>query len=55
VRSGAWIVDEWKLSAPKLQIRETSTLSAMGVPGVKRVLVVVGRLDNGGGILGTSK
>lgn len=55
VRSGAWIVDEWKLSAPKLQIRETSTLSAMGVPGVKRVLVVVGRLDNGGGILGASK
>jgi len=55
VPSGAWIVNEWKLSAPKLQIRETATLSATGIAGVKRSIVVVGRLDNGGGILGTPK
>lgn len=55
VASGAWVVNEWKLSVPKLQIRETTTLSPEGIPGTRRSIVVVGRLDNGGGILSTSK
>jgi len=43
VPSGAWIVDEWKLTAPKLAMR-------LGTPYSSQ-LVVVGRRDTGGGIL----
>ena len=41
--SGAWIVAEWKLTAPKLMLR-------LGSPYSSR-LVVIGRRDTGGGIL----
>jgi len=44
VPSGAWIVAEWKLTAPKLMLRP-------GGPYASSRLVVVGRRDTGGGIL----
>lgn len=46
VASGAWLVDEWKLSVPMLGIRETQ-----GVPYATRHVVLLGRQDNGGGIV----
>jgi hypothetical protein len=50
--SGAWIVDEWKLSAPRLEMREAPNITAYGIAKVDRLLVVIGRLDTGGGIIG---
>jgi hypothetical protein len=43
VPSGAWIVAEWKLTAPKLMLRQGNSFTSQ--------LVVVGRRDTGGGIL----
>jgi hypothetical protein len=43
VASGAWIVDEWKLSAPRLEVRQLNAFRSH--------LVVTGRYDNGGGII----
>ena len=43
VPSGAWIVDEWKLTAPKLVLRQGNPYTTQ--------LEVVGRRDTGGGIL----
>ena len=45
--SGSWIVDAWELSAPRLELRQTQ-----GSPGM---LVSIGRIDNGGGILESTK
>lgn len=45
--SGSWIVDAWELSAPRLELRHSQ--------GVPDMLVSVGRIDNGGGILGNIK
>ena len=42
VPSGAWIVNEWNLSVPRL---------AMRLGGFRPRFVVIGRIDNGGGIL----
>jgi len=43
VASGAWIVDEWKLTAPRLEVRQFNPFRSR--------LVVTGRYDNGGGII----
>jgi hypothetical protein len=50
VPSGAWIVDEWKLSVPRLEIRQSLSLA-----NPSRVVIATGRLDNGGGILRPAK
>jgi hypothetical protein len=52
VPSGTWIVDAWKLSAPRL-----SSQVSMGTPDgytsrARPRYVAIGRLENGGGILG---
>jgi hypothetical protein len=44
VQSGTWIVDEWSLNVPKLEIRQ--------LPNLPPAFLVIGRLENGGGILG---
>lgn len=49
--SGAWMVDEWKLSAPRLELREAPNITAAGIAKIERLLVVTGRLDTGGGII----
>ncbi|HEY1952733.1 MAG TPA: carboxypeptidase-like regulatory domain-containing protein [Gemmatimonadaceae bacterium] len=41
--SGTWIVDEWSLSMPRLELRVR--------PGFRQQLVAVGRLEHGGGVL----
>ena len=46
VPSGAWLVDEWKLSVPRLGVKQTASF-----PVPMRMVVVIGRQDNGGGIL----
>jgi hypothetical protein len=51
VPSGTWIVDEWKLSAPRLSVTQVSSGDGYSST-VRRQFVVIGRLDNGGGILG---
>ena len=51
-KSGAWIVDEWKLTAPRLEMREAPNVTAYGIAKIERLLVVIGRLDTGGGIIG---
>jgi hypothetical protein len=43
VRSGAWIVDEWQLSVPKLEFKQSTPFPAR--------LVVTGRYENGGGVI----
>ena len=43
VPSGTWIVAEWKLSVPRLQLRQAGAYTSPR-------LVSVGRVDNGGGI-----
>ena len=43
VASGTWIVNEWKLSVPRLQLKQAG-------PYTSPKLVSVGRVDNGGGI-----
>lgn len=48
VPSGAWLVDEWKLSVPRLAVNVTPSF-----PVPRREVVVIGRQDNGGGILRT--
>jgi len=51
VPSGTWIVDEWQLSAPRLSV----TLRVRGdgyTSTVRQQFVSIGRLENGGGILG---
>lgn len=45
--SGAFIVDEWQLSAPRIEGRQTF--------GYRPVFVPVGRQQNGGGILGPAE
>ncbi len=44
VPSGTWIVEEWKLSVPKLESREHAPFPPL--------LVAIGRFENGGGIIG---
>ena len=43
VPSGAWIVEEWQLTAPTLAVTAGSSIASQ--------LVVIGRLDTGGGVL----
>jgi len=50
VPSGAWIVDEWQLSVPRLGIRQT-----LAPDNPRRLVIVTGRFDNGGGILRSSQ
>jgi hypothetical protein len=50
--SGAWLVEEWKLTAPRLELREAPNITAYGIAKIDRLLVVIGRLDTGGGIIG---
>jgi hypothetical protein len=51
VPSGTWIVDEWKLSAPRLSVAQVSSGDGYS-PTVRRKFVAIGRLENGGSILG---
>lgn len=44
VPSGTWIVDEWKLSVPRLELRKAGAYTPPQ-------LVSIGRVDNGGGII----
>jgi hypothetical protein len=46
--SGTWIVDEWKLTVPRFELRQ-------GATGTPPQLVAIGRIDNGGGILQPAK
>jgi len=50
VPSGTWIVDEWKLSVPQLAVRQVP--QGPYSPTVRPQFIAIGRLDNGGGILG---
>ncbi len=53
VPSGTWIVDAWKLSAPRLTISQVSIGSPDGYTSRSRPrYVTIGRLEHGGGILG---
>lgn len=53
VPSGTWIVDEWKISVPRLSIRQVSLGSLDGYSSTTRPQYThIGRLENGGGILG---
>jgi len=47
VPSGTWIVEEWKLSVPKLESREHAPFPPL--------LVAIGRFENGGGIIGPAE
>jgi hypothetical protein len=47
VPSGTWIVNEWKLSVPKLESRERAPFPPLLVP--------IGRFENGGGIIGPAE
>jgi hypothetical protein len=53
VPSGTWIVDEWKLSAPRLSRSLQSLGRQDGYSSTRRPkYFAVGRVENGGGILG---
>jgi hypothetical protein len=53
VPSGTWIVDEWKLSVPLLSVSQVSIGNPDGYSsGARPKYVAIGRLENGGGILG---
>jgi hypothetical protein len=49
VPSGAWIVDEWKLSAPRLS-EEVRGVQDGYSSTTRPKLIAVGRLENGGGV-----
>lgn len=49
VPSGAWIVDEWKLSAPRLSVARRAVRDGYSST-VRQQLIAIGRLENGGGI-----
>ena len=53
VPSGTWIVDEWKLSAPRLSVSQLSLGHQDAYSSAVRLkYIAVGRFENGGGILG---
>jgi hypothetical protein len=53
VPSGTWIVDEWKISVPRLSVRQVSLGTRDGYSSTVRPQYIAnGRYENGGGILG---
>ncbi len=53
VPSGTWIVDEWKLSAPRLSVSQLSLGHQDPYSSAVRTkYIAIGRFENGGGILG---
>jgi len=53
VPSGTWIVDEWKVNAPRISVSQVSLGSPDGYSSRARPrYVAIGRLESGGGILG---
>ena len=52
VPSGTWIVDEWKLSVPKLSVSLLGAHLDGYTSSARPKYVAIGRLENGGGILG---
>ena len=52
VPSGTWIVDEWKLSVPKLSVSLVGGRQDGYSSTARPKYVAIGRLENGGGILG---
>ena len=53
VPSGTWIVDEWKLSVPLISVSQVSIGNPDGYSSRARPkYVAIGRVENGGGILG---
>ena len=52
VPSGTWIVDEWKLSVPKLSVSMVGGRQDGYTSTARPRYVAIGRLENGGGILG---
>jgi hypothetical protein len=53
VPSGTWIVDEWKISVPRLSVIRRAPQD--GYSSTVREFIAIGRLDNGGGILGAGE
>jgi hypothetical protein len=49
VPSGAWIVDEWKLSAPRLSVAPSGVRDGYS-PTAHEQFIAIGRIENGGGI-----
>jgi len=49
VPSGAWIVDEWKLTAPKLSLVLRPPKDGYSSPG-RTEYIAIGRLEDGGGV-----
>ena len=49
VPSGAWIVDEWKLSAPRLSAAPRAVQDGYSST-VRQQFIATGRLENGGGV-----
>lgn len=52
VPSGTWIVDEWKLSVPKLSVSLVGGRQDGYSSTARPKYVAIGRMENGGGILG---
>ena len=54
VPSGTWIVDEWKISVPRLSVSQVSLRGSQDgySSTVRPQFIAIGRLENGGGILG---
>jgi len=53
VPSGTWIVDDWKISVPLISVSQVSIGNPDGYTSRPRPkYVAIGRLENGGGILG---
>jgi hypothetical protein len=49
VPSGAWIVDEWKLSAPRLSVAPRGVQDGYSSTAVEQ-FIAIGRVEHGGGI-----
>jgi hypothetical protein len=49
VPSGAWIVDEWKLSAPRLSVAQRGVQDGYSSTAPQQ-FIAIGRIENGGGI-----
>ena len=56
VPSGTWIVDEWKISVPRLSMSQLSHAQQDGYSSTVRPQYIhIGSLENGGGILGPDR
>jgi Carboxypeptidase regulatory-like domain len=49
VPSGAWIVDEWKLSVPRLSVAQRGVQDGYSST-VRQQYIAIGRIENGGGL-----